>query len=210
MRIAMLALQSLGQWPAEAIHDTVAAIVRQPAYAMPVRRSLLGRVFIYLLERLDELIALFRGSRDLRVVAVAAVLLIGVAIAGRIIVTRQLDVIARRSGLRSRSGLGDRRDYWAESRELSASGDYVGASHALYAAVIEGLSRSGAVKFHPSKTSGDYALELRRGGFGASSDFRAFARRFDRVVYGLLPVSAEDFAELSSMARRVTDARAAA
>ncbi len=210
MPIAMLALQSLGQWPVEAIHDTVAAIVRQPAYAMPVRRSLLGRVFIYLLERLGDLIALFRGSRDLRVIAVAAVLVIGVAIAGRIFVTRQLDVIARRSGLRASSERGGRRDYWAESRELSASGDYVGASHALYAAVIDALARNGAVKFHPSKTSGDYALELRRGGFGSSGEFRAFARRFDRVVYGLLPVSAEEFAELSSMARQLTDVRVAA
>jgi hypothetical protein len=210
MQLALLALQSLGQWPAEAIHDSVAAIARQPAYAMPVRRSLLGRVFMYALERLGYLIGLFQGSRDLRIATVVAVLLIGVAIAGRIFVTRQLDVNARRSGLRSSSGRGVRRDYWAESRELSASGDYVAASHALYAAVIEALSRSGAVKFHPSKTSGDYALELRRGGFGSSGEFRAFARRFDRVVYGLLPVSAEEFAELSSMARQLTDARVAA
>jgi len=188
----------------------VAAIVRQPAYAMQVRRSLLGRAFMYVLERLGYLVGLFQGSRDIRIATVAAVLLIGVAIAGRIFVTRQLDVIARRTGLRASSERGGRRDYWAESRELSASGDYVGASHALYAAVVDALARSGAVKFHPSKTSGDYALELRRGGFRSSGEFRAFARRFDRVVYGLLPVSAEEFAELSSMARQLADIRAAA
>ena len=200
----------MGQWPAEAIHDTVAAITRQPAYAIPLRRSLLGRVFRYLIERLSDLIALFRGSQDLRIVTVVAVLLVIAAIAGRILITRQIDVSARRSRLRANTARGEGRDLWALSRELSAAGDYVAASHALYAAVIDALARSGAVKFHLSKTSGDYALELRRGGFGGSSNFRAFARRYDRIVYGLLPVGAEEFAELSNMARDVTDTRAAA
>jgi len=39
----MILQQVIGGWTARQIHDTVAAIARQPEYAVPVRRSLLGR-----------------------------------------------------------------------------------------------------------------------------------------------------------------------
>jgi len=202
--------QAVGQWSTSAIHDTVAAIARQPEYATPLRRSLLGRAFGYLLEKLGDLLALFRGSRDFRIVAIAAVALIVLAIAGRIIVARQLDVANKRAGLRSGIGRGEKRDHWVRSRELAANGDYAGASHALYAAVIDTLVRSGAIKFHASKTSGDYARELRRRGSPAVQDFRAFARHFDRAVYGTAEVDADDYARLTEMAQQLSSARTAA
>ena len=131
------------------------------------------------------------------------------AVVGRIFVSRQLDVLGRRDGRGARLS-GDRGDYWALSHELSAAGDFVGACHALYAAVVDTLARGGAVKFHSSKTSGDYARELRRNGSPAFQSFRAFARQFDRVVYGAASADREDYERLARAAEQATVVRSAA
>jgi hypothetical protein len=201
--------QSVGRWSTAEIHDTVAAIARQPAYATPLRKSLLGRALAYLVARFGDLLDLMHGSGNFRIVAVAAVALIALAIVGRIVVARQLDVMARRAGA-SREVTGGRRDYWNLSRELAAAGEYDAASHAVYAAVIDALSRSGAVTFHSSKTSGDYARELRRRGSPAFQDFRTFGRLFDRIVYGAPSVNRETYAELARAAQSVPSVRDAA
>jgi len=202
--------QSIGEWTTRAIHDTVDAIARQPEYAVPLRRSLLGRAFTWLLERFGELIDLFRGSRDLRVMAIVGAALILVAIIGRIVVARRIDYVRRRAGFGADFGTGQRRDFWNLARELAASGDHIAASHALYAAVIDALARSGAITVHSSKTSGDYARELFRRGAGQASEFRAFARSFDRVVYGAASVAPTDYARLVEMAQRFVLLRTAA
>jgi hypothetical protein len=202
--------RSIGEWTTRAIHDTVDAIARQPAYAVPLRRSLLGRAFGWLLERFADLIALFRGSRDLRIAAIVAAALILFAIVGRIVVARQIDTVRRRGAFGADFGKGERRDFWNLARELAAAGDHVAASHALYAAVIDSLTRSGSITFHSSKTSGDYARELFRRGAANASEFRTFARYFDRVMYGAATVSADDYARLSSMAERLVVSRSVA
>lgn len=206
----MILQQSIGEWTTRAIHDTVDAIARQPAYAVPLRRSLLGRAFGWLLERFAELIELFRGSRDLRIAAIAAAALILFAIIGRIVVARQIDTVRRRGAFGAEFGKGERRDFWNLARELAAKGDHVAASHALYAAVIDSLTRNGAITFHSSKTSGDYARELFRRGAGNAPEFRAFARYFDRVVYGAATVSVDEYTRLSDMAEKLVVARSAA
>ena len=206
----MIQQQSIGEWTTRAIHDTVDAIARQPEYAVPLRRSLLGRAFGWLIERFAELIELFRGSRDLRIAAIVAAALILFAIIGRIVVARQIDTVRRRAVFGADFGKGERRDYWNLARELAATGDHVAASHALYAAVIDTLARSGAITFHSSKTSGDYARELFRRGVTNASEFRAFARNFDRVVYGAATVGADDYGRLSAMAEKVVVTRSAA
>lgn len=194
--------QSIGEWTTRAIHDTVDAIARQPEYAVPLRRSLLGRAFTWLLDRLGELIDLFRGSRDLRVGAIVGAALILVAIVGRVVIARRIDYVRRRAGFGADFAKGERRDFWSLALELAASGNHVAASHALYAAVIDALARSGAITLHSSKTSGDYARELFRRGAGQASEFRAFARYFDRVVYGAATVGPAEYARLVEMAQR--------
>ena len=206
----MILQQSIGEWTTRAIHDTVDAIARQPEYAVPLRRSLLGRAFAWLLERFGELINLFRGSRDLRIAAVVGASLILVAIVGRIVVARRIDYVRRHAGFGADFGNGERRDFWRLASELAARGDHVAASHALYAAVIDALTRSGAMTFHSSKTSGDYARELFRRGVPHASEFRTFARYFDRVVYGAATVAPADYARLVEMAQRFVLVRTAA
>ena len=50
--------------------------------------------------------------------------------------------------------------------------------------VLLSLTRSDRVRLDPSKTSGDYARELRARGSAAYQPFRAFSRRFDVAVFG--------------------------
>jgi len=207
--MGVLPPQAIGQWSTAQIHDTVAAIARQPAYSVPLRRSLLGRAFAYLIERFTDLLALLHGSRDFRVVVIVATALIVLAVVGRVVIARQLDIVGGRAG-GSRNSIGERRDHWALSRELAASGDYTAACHALYAAVIDTLARNGDIKFHASKTAGDYAREMRRRGSPAIQNFRAFARHFDRVVYGSTSVDASEYARLAQAAEIISSVRSAA
>lgn len=205
----MFLTQVVGRWSTAEIHDTVAAIARQPAYATPLRRSLLGRALSFLFNRFADLVALLNGSREFRWAAIVATILIVLAVAGRVIVSRQLDVFGNRAAGRARLS-SERRDYWTLSTDLAAAGDFTGACHALYAAVIETLARDGSVKFHASKTSGDYGHELRRRDSPAFQSFRTFARQFDRIVYGASSATADDYELLARAAKSVTPTRNAA
>jgi hypothetical protein len=187
------------EWSARQVHDTVAAIVSQPAYGAPARQSLVGRFLRYLFRRIAELFDWMGGSVDARIIVAGAVVLVALIVVARIAVDRRL-AENRRRGLDVRGARGERRDYWRIAGELAASGRHADASHAVYAAVLDALTGSGMVKYHSSKTSGDYARELRRHGSPLATDFRSFAREFDRAVYGTAAVSAEDYARLRALA----------
>jgi hypothetical protein len=114
---------------------------------------------------------------------------------------------------RSRAGAtigGMRPDPWARAQALANEERYAEAVHALYAAVIEELAATQSVRMHASKTSGDYVRELRRAGSPAVTTFRTFARRVDRVIYGLRQCTAEDFALLLRDAEPILATRRAA
>jgi hypothetical protein len=197
-------------WTARQIHDTVARIAAEPVYGSSPRQSLLGRFLRYLWSRLEAFIAFFEGSVNARVALIAAVLLIAVMIVGRVIVARRMAEDRRRRGLGIRANRGEHVDYWIIARDQAANGRYADACHAVYAAVLDTYAREGIVRFHPSKTSGDYTRELRRAGVPSLADFRSFTRQFDRVIFGELSVSADDYARLRALAERAAQVRAAA
>lgn len=201
--LALAIQRGAGRWSAEQVHDTVAAIVRQPEFATPLRQSLAGRVLRYVANQVAALIDLLRGSPSSRVIVITAVVLIILVIIARIIVARRVDA----AGVFGEDASGDRRDGrrdpWAEAHARATAGDYEAATHSLYAAVIETLARAGAITHHPSKTSGDYARELARRGATGSRDFRSFAREADRVIFGSLRPDAEDYERLKTAASRI-------
>jgi hypothetical protein len=193
------ARDTVGRWSARTIHDSVAAIARQPAYSTSVRQSLLGRFFRFLYDQYRALRDALGGSANVRFLIITAVALIVLVIVARIVVARRAE--ESRSRVRAKHGIGRARaDYWQSARDLSAAGDHAAACHALYAAVLDALVRSGGVHFHPSKTSGDYARELVRRGSVAAPPFLAFARQFERTVFGLGDIGADDFERLSATA----------
>ena len=155
---------TVGRWTTRQIHDTVAAIARQRTLA-PARQIVarsLHSIRLRADRRADRPDS--RIDRTLECVVIAG--------DGR---DRARDRRANRRRSPSGRGVGPRGARGGGSdraatrpgptaRELAAAGDYTGACHALYAAVLEALARDGALKRHASKTSGDYVRELRMRG----------------------------------------------
>lgn len=200
----------IAQWTPAQVHDTVAAIVAQPGYRAE-RRSLLTRLLKLIAEQIERLLDAVRGSLNAKVVIAVAVVAIVVVIAARIALDRRAAARRARIAGRSRTGAG-RRDAWAEARASAAAGNYAEASHALYTAVLEVLTNAGVVRYHRSKTAGDYARELLRGNSPIAADFRAFGRGFDHLAFGTAGASRDDYDRLASLAERIVAAvhRAAA
>lgn len=202
-------IDSAGHWTARAIHDTVAAIARQPAYSTSLRETLLGRFFRFLVHRFRDLRDFLRGVPGARPIVIVAVALIVIVIVARIVVARRVEDGRIRAGARGRGRAGQT-DFWMSARELAQAGDHEAACHALYVAVLGELTRVGAIRLHPSKTSGDYARELARRGAPSAPAFRSFARQFEHLVFGGRSVSASDFDRLASAAELATPRPAAA
>lgn len=195
-------------WTARQIHDTVAAIVRQPAYTVPVRQTLLGRVLKFIGDEFRDLIQLLGGWQNARLVVVIAVALLVLAIAGRIVVGQRLELRRRTAGSLQIVG-STRRDYWVLAAEMEERGDFIAASHALYLAVLEALARSGGVTFHASKTVGDYVRDLKQRRSESLEAFRQFGIRFERDVFGAQLPNATTYRQLSELAAFAKRARAA-
>lgn len=197
------------QWSARQIHDTVAAIARQPVYGGASKRSLLGRALRFVFDRIADLFRGVEGSINARIVIFLALGLIAFIVIGRIVMDRRLaEVRAARSGARARGGA--RVDFRAAAVDAAERGRYDEAAHLLHAAVIDALTRGGAVKWHPSRTNGDYARDLRRRGSPLAAAFRAFVSDFERVVFGMRGVTREDYLRLRRAAEQIAEPRAAA
>lgn len=197
------------QWSARQIHDTVAAIARQPAYGSASKRSLLGRALRFAFDRIADLFRGVEGSMNARLVIILAIAVVAFVVIARIVVDRRLaEVRAARPGARVRAG--ERADFWSAAAEAAEGGRYDEASHLLHAAVLDALTRSGAMKWHASKTNGDYARELRRRGSPLAAGFRAFVADFERVVFGTRVASRDDYVRLRAAAERLSERRAAA
>ncbi|MGH7710434.1 MAG: DUF4129 domain-containing protein, partial [Gemmatimonadaceae bacterium] len=110
----------------------------------------------------------------------------------------------------SNAGTGRSFPTFDDARRLAREGRYADAMHVLYAAILEALAQQRLVRLHSSKTSGDFARELRGRAHPAYDAFRTFARRFDRLFYGYDICDAAAFDALWSDAQRVLHAATAA
>jgi len=201
--------QAATRWSSSQIHDTVAAIVREPAFANSGRESLFGRFVLWVIAGIRDLLNQYHGSPGARYVVIAGVIVLVLIVVARIVMVREADALVRRGGGRARGAFTDA-DLWRAAQDFAAAGDFTAASHALYAALLERIARAGGVSLHASKTGGDYWRELRRRGSPVANEFRAFARHFDRVAFGTGSATAEDFNELADLAERVSGTRRAA
>ena len=195
-------------WSRAAIHDTVAAIVRQPAYRRSLGTTLLDRIFQWIGDVYRSLIDALGGVPHGRLVASLAAAAVALLVIARVVYAARLRSMNSEDELPdvlSRSGRAS--DPWREAEALAASGQFTEAAHALYRATIAMLAASGSVRFHESKTSGDYARELRRRAVSAYTPFRRFGARYDRLIYGSGSCSAEDYSALLADARGVAATR---
>lgn len=103
-----------------------------------------------------------------------------------------------------------RTDAWREAERLAAIGDFTAAAHALCAALLASCAARGELRLHPSKTTGDYARELRRRPAPSAAGFQRFRARYDRVIFDLQRCTPEEYAALLAEAQPIIlQARAA-
>jgi hypothetical protein len=206
MLLAQLATRQL---PAPVIHDTVAAIVRGIDYRRSLRQSLFDRFFLWLAEGIAHLVRFLRHSPVSRPFGYTVLALIVLGVVARLLVSAQARDDAR-GPLRRRTRASGTDDPFTIADRLAAEGRFEEAAHALYHGVLLALAQRERLRLDPSKTSGDYARELRARGSAAYQPFRAFGRRFDVAVFGHGGCDARLIDDLRTLAQPLTSrARAA-
>ena len=181
--LASLIQGAPAEWPASAVHDTVAVLARGLEYRRSFRQSLLDRAFLWLAEAIERVATFVRNLPSSRAIGLTILGIIVAAILLRLVIA----ALARdESGGRTsrRRGVGAGEDPFVAAERLAAEGRFEDAAHALYHGVLLALARSDRLRLDPSKTSGDYARELRSRGSPSYQPFREFSRRFDVAVFG--------------------------
>jgi hypothetical protein len=171
------------EWAPAAVHDTIAAITRGIEYRRSIRQSLLDRAFLWVAQALERLIDYIRHLPSSRTIGLTILGLIVLAIIARVVISSLARDDSGPRALRGR-GVGAGEDPFLSAERLAAEGRFEDAAHALYHGVLLSLARTDRVRLDPSKTSGDYARELRGRGAGSYQPFRDFSRRFDVAVFG--------------------------
>jgi hypothetical protein len=170
-------------WPADAVHDTVDAVVRGTAFQRSLQTTLAERLLRWFTEWVGRLLHFLGGVTSVRTVALGFAALLVLLLVARLTLAaraRDGDAFAASRGKRIRA----REDPWRAAERLAADGRFEEAAHALYRGVLAALAQGERVRLDPSKTSGDYARELRARGSASYAPFRAFGRRFDLALYG--------------------------
>jgi hypothetical protein len=186
-------------WSPDAVHDTLQAVVRGAAFRRSLETSVAERLLQWLSESLSRVAHFLRGAPSARTLALGVVAALVLVVVVRLVVAaraRDADALATARGGR----IGVMEDPWSEADRLVADGRFEEAAHALYHGVLSGLARRERLRLDPSKTSGDYARELRRRGAPSYAAFRTFVRRFDVTVYGYGGCTAQSLAELRRLA----------
>ena len=202
-------MQTSPQWSDNAVRDTVADIVSQAAYQQSIGDTLWARVVEWLMRLVRRLFELFAGSDNGRIIVTVLFVLLVLVLVLRIVIGIRAD----RDIARAPSRAASRRrapDLLAEAERLAKAGDYISAAHALCAALLESYAARGDIKLHRSKTTGDYARELRRRQVNYAGAFQSFRLRYDRMVYGSLSLGSAEYRELESAAREQLAAQRAA
>jgi Domain of unknown function (DUF4129) len=191
-------------WAPRAVQDTVAAIARGAEYQRAYTASLFQRLLAWLGMWWGRILSPLGRVPHLSQILLGLGILFALLVAARMLVNarRAKDVRDRLTGGRES---GETADPWRDAQALAAAGEFTGAAHALYRALIVRLSARGGVRLHPSKTAGDYARELRRRNVPDQAPFQAFRVRYDRLIYGAGSCDAADYAALLHEARPILD-----
>lgn len=182
------------------MRDTVRQIIEDEAYRRATSRSLSSRFLEWLgegIRRLIELLPPIPYGRELLIgFAVLLVLVLVVRVLMRWRAERSVLAGAAQRGAR-----GGRFDPWLEAQRLAQQGEHLAAAQALCAAILSACARRGEVTLHHSKTTGDYAREMRRRGAPSLPTFQRFRARYDRVIYDAHACDATEYAALVESAR---------
>ena len=195
----MLLQAAIREWPPAAVHDTVASVLSARAFQRSFQASLAQRLYRWIADGIEALVEFLRGSGPARWIAIGFTVLLVLLVVARFLLAARArgdDMETGEHARRERSG----EDPWRVAERLAAAGQFEEAAHALYRGVVESAARTDRLRLDPSKTSGDYARELRARGSARLAPFRMFARRFDVAVYGHGECTQETIADLSRLA----------
>jgi hypothetical protein len=93
---------------------------------------------------------------------------------------------------------------WDKSRELAQRGAYRDAAGVLLLALLRRLDASRVLRFHASKTNGEYLREY-PGQTPGRPQFAEFVDAFERSVYGGVEVPKQTYETMNSLAERVAN-----
>ena len=127
-------------WPRAAIHDTVAAIVRQPAYRRGLGTTLLDRVLSWIGDWYSRLVTALGSVPHGRVVATIAAATVTLLVVARIAYAARLRGVSTLSRAGRRGRRATAADPWREAEQLAAAGRFTEAAHALYRATVTMLA----------------------------------------------------------------------
>lgn len=196
-------------WSADAVHDTVDAVVRGAAFRRSIESSLAERLLAWMGAGLRRMAGLLDGRISATTIVLSAALVLTFLVVARLVLAARARGGAGASGSRARRA-GGGEDPWRAAERLTREGRFEDAAHAIYRGVLASLAHGERLRLDPSMTSGDYARELRARGAASYLPFRAFGRHFDVVVYGRGPCDAAAVRELWRLAASISPrARAA-
>lgn len=191
-----------------AARDALTAVFRQSTYNRSLQETVLSRLLGWVFRWLGQLIHAARtwGRTDVgRWTLFAALLAAIVALVVHSLTQRVGDAAGSVwRGSRGRAAGGG--DPWALAQRLAAEGNYTDAAHALYQALLQALARRNSVRLDESKTVGDYGRELRGRAPQWAVPYRAFARDYEVVVYGMRDCDRERYERLRQLASAITTA----
>jgi len=205
------------QDPALPAADEVAATLRDVLSRPEFQRaeeseSLLGRLYRWLAEWLTrhpiDLPSLPGG------IVVDVLTTAGLAVAAALLLRTLVRNRARRGarfagvapgGIPAETAIDRTAEEWeARARDLAAGGHARDAALALYQSVLRRLADAGLVRYHASKTPGDYRHEVR--GREVARPYATFLARFEPIAFGR--VAGADVAALFPLARAAAPDRA--
>lgn len=183
------------RWTDQAIRDTIAAIADNPAYHRELSQSIWDKILRFFIDQVNRLLDVVGATAYGRIITITLVVLA----AGLVLARLALGVVAeRRAGSFTQRHSADVESTarLSEAEQLAAKGDFTAAAHVLFAIVLSTGNARGEFRFHPSKTSGDYAREIRRQATRWLHPFQNFRQRYDRVIYGDTVCSADEYQAL--------------
>lgn len=192
--------------PAQAVHDSVAAIVRGSEYSRTVHVSLLQLLWSWFVELLRRVLPNLSGvphGRSIAIVAlVGAVLLVLARVLYVVRAGEESERILRARGIRRTA-----EDHWRDAEQAAAEGRFTDAAHSLYRALLQTLARRERLRLHAAKTAGDYARDLRAAGSPSCRAFRDFGRSYDRIIYGIGSCDRAGYESLLALAMPIIEQR---
>jgi hypothetical protein len=185
------------------VREVVREVLSRPEFRPP-ERSLMERVFDWVLEMIGRLLAALGGSGAGGIVGLIllALVLVGVGVLATRFsrgLTPSPEVAAAVPGGRRRSAA----EWRAEAEAQERAGAWREAVRSRYRALVADLASRGLVEEVPGRTAGEYRRDVGRALPDAASDFAGATELFEVAWYGRSATGAREAAHLRDLSDRV-------